>query len=58
MFCPFTILIPEAVWGQTGKTFFFSEEGYVAYHIMQLKCLTLCTPPPPSSVGLGKTVRH
>ena len=23
----------------------FSEEGYGAHHIMQLKCLTLCTPP-------------
>ena len=45
MFYPFTILTPEAVWGQTGKHF-FSEEGYVAYHIMQLKCLTLCNPPP------------
>ena len=22
----------------------FSEEGYVIYHIMQLKRLTLCTP--------------
>ena len=52
MFCHFTILIPEAVWGQTGKTF-FSEEGYVTYHIMQLKCLTLCNPPPPPPHLLG-----
>ena len=28
--------------GLKGHTF-FSEEGSVAYHIMQLKCLTLCT---------------
>ena len=31
-----------SVWGQKLKTF-FSEEGYGAHHIMQLKCLTLCT---------------
>ena len=61
MFCPFTILIREAVWGQTGKTFFseegYVEEGYVAYHIMQLKCLTLCNPPGLQiRVRIGKLV--
>ena len=30
--------------GTKGKNFHFSEEGCVAYHILQLKCLTLCTP--------------
>ena len=39
----YTPLTP--VWGQKVKTY-FSEEGDVAYHIMQLKCLTLCTPWP------------
>ena len=38
----YTPLTP--VWGHKVKTFFFSEESYGAYHIMQLKCLTLCTP--------------
>ena len=37
----YTPLTP--VWGQKVKTF-CSEEGYGACHIMQLKCLTLCTP--------------
>ena len=37
----YTPLTP--VWGQKVKLF-FSEEGYGAHHILQLKCLTLCTP--------------
>ena len=36
----YTPLTP--VWGQKVKK--NSEEGCFAYHIMQLKCLTLCTP--------------
>ena len=33
--------LPLAPW--VGSKDFFSEEDYVAYHIMQLKCVTLCT---------------
>ena len=44
IFCPFTH--PRPCMGSKLKRskHFFSEEGYVAYQIMQLKCLTLCTP--------------
>ena len=35
----YTPLIP--VWGQKVKN---SEEGCGGHHIMQLNCLTLCTP--------------
>ena len=35
---------PRLLYGD--KRFEKSEEGYAAYHIMQLKCLTLCTPSP------------
>ena len=41
MFCPFTH--PGLLFGTKCKPF-FSEEGYFAYPIMQLKFLTLCTP--------------
>ena len=41
IFRPFRHL--QHLYGVT-RSNFFSEEGYVAYHIMQLKCLTLCTP--------------
>ena len=30
--------------GTKGINLFFPEKGYGAHHIMQLKCLTLCTP--------------